>query len=74
MLKQVEREQRLCHCGYDIEDEAHFLLVCETYLDIRIRHKVNNKSKIEDLLNDEKHMLYIAELVERRSSLNLQEA
>ncbi len=65
------REHRLCHCKADVEDESHFLLYCDLYADIRMKHNIRGISLV-DLLNDVKYLLYIDDLMKRRSSLRVQ--
>ena len=64
----VSRERRLCHCGLEVEDETHFLLNCNSYIDIRRNHGIRNVTLV-DILSSERFLGYIEELMERRSSL-----
>ena len=64
----LNRENRLCLCGLDVEDEAHFLLNCCFYVDIRTKYSINDLS-LDEILSSERFMIYIEELMERRKSL-----
>ena len=63
------RERRLCHCGDGVEDEQHFLVICSTYNDIRIKYNMTQNS-ISDILGNRNNLSYITELIERRSSVH----
>ncbi len=64
----VPREQRLCHCETDVETECHFLSICESYSDLRMKHGVNGMSMV-DIMNNQRCFKYIEELMERRKYL-----
>ena len=61
-------EDRKCHCG-EVEDEQHFLLHCNTYLDIRNKYNIQN-TNITKILDDSKFIQYIEQLYLRRSEAN----
>ena len=64
----VPREQRLCHCETDVETECHFLSICESYSDLRMKHGVNGMSMV-DIMDNQRCFKYIEELMERRKYL-----
>ena len=64
------REQRICHCGQEVEYENHFLLQCVTYDEIRRKHQINVPS-IDKLLTNERYVKYIYELFESRKQSTL---
>ena len=53
-----------------MEDERHFLLQCPTYADIRMKYNIDRGLQLDEVLGDGVDLTYIAELMERRSSLH----
>ena len=62
----IDRDQRLCHCGQDIEHEKHFLLDCDAYYDIRRKYDITRDLSVAMVLDNEKYVKYIGDLVEER--------
>ena len=64
----LSREQRLCHCGVDVETEKHFLLDCGLYHEIREKYDVSNDLSVSRLLNDVNYVSYIKECMDTRKT------
>ena len=64
----LSREQRLCHCGVDVETEKHFLLDCGLYHEIREKYDVSNDLSVSRLLNDVNYVRYIKECMDTRKT------
>ena len=62
------REHRVCHCQ-QIEDEEHFILHCESYIDIRLQFIIQGQLSLETILNDKQYVPYIVELYKRRTQI-----
>ena len=65
----LSREERLCHCGDEVETEKHFLLECGLYHEIRERYNVINELSISKVLNDINYINYIKECINKRKTL-----
>ena len=52
------RALRTCYCG-EVEDEAHFLLKCQIYFDIREKHKVTHHMTLSRILLTDVEEIYI---------------
>ena len=61
----LSRDQRLCHCGMDVEHERHFLLECVSYIDIRRRYGIDSIS-LQRILGNGNYVKYISELFNER--------
>ena len=62
----TQKKDRKCHCG-EIEDEQHFLVQCNKYIDIRSKHKVSRNTEISKILDSTDYIQYITELYKRRT-------
>ena len=63
------RENRLCHCGAEVENERHFLLECQRYAEIRQKHRIP-VIDVSKVLGDGQYSNYIEELYEKRNNHN----
>ena len=57
--------QRLCRCGNNVNDEAHFLVECGLYDEVRRKHGVATAS-VSQILNDSKFVVFVRELFKKR--------
>ena len=65
----LSRDERLCHCGDEVETEKHFLLECGLYHEIRDRYNIANELSISKVLNDINYIHYIKECIDQRKKL-----
>ena len=62
----TSREQRICHCGNDIETERHFLLECGLYHEMRAKHHIESMQTPVALLNNVEYVNFIRDCFDER--------